>query len=53
VSRMPKGAVIVFDELNNRTWPGETLAVMETLGLTRLRIQRFNYEPHVSYAIIE
>lgn len=51
--RMPKGAVIVFDELNNRTWPGETLAVMETLGLPNLRIQRFTYEPHVSYAVIE
>lgn len=53
VPRMPKGAVIIFDELNNRTWPGETLAVMETLGLPRLRIQRFPYEPHVSYAVIE
>lgn len=53
VPRMPKGAVIVFDELNNRTWPGETKAVMEALGLPKLRIQRFTYEPHVSYAIVE
>lgn len=51
--RMPKGAVIIFDELNNRTWPGETMAVMETIGLARLRIQRLTYEPHVSYAVIE
>lgn len=53
VPRMPKGAVIVFDELNNRTWPGETQAVMETLGLPRLRIRRFAYEPFVSYAVVE
>lgn len=53
VPRMPRGAVIVFDELNNRTWPGETTAVMETLGLPRLRIRRFAYEPHVSYAVVE
>lgn len=53
VPRMPKGAVIIFDELNNRTWPGETKAVMEALGLPRLRIQRFTYEPHVSYAVLE
>lgn len=53
VPRMPKGAVIVFDELNNRTWPGETAAVMETLGLGRLRIKRMPFEPHVSYAVIE
>ena len=53
VPRMPKGAVLVFDELNNRTWPGETVAVMEALGLNKLRIQRFTYEPHVSYAVLE
>lgn len=53
VPRMPKGSIIVFDELNNRTWPGETLAVMEKLGLPSLRIQRFAYEPFVSYAVIE
>lgn len=53
VPRMPRGAVLVFDELNNRTWPGETVAVMEALGLNRLRIRRFPYEPHVSYAVIE
>jgi hypothetical protein len=53
VPRMPRGGVIVFDELNNRTWPGETRAVLECLGLNRLRIQRFPYEPHVSYAILE
>jgi hypothetical protein len=51
--RMPRGAVILFDELNNRTWPGETLAVMETLGLPRLRIKRFAFEPHLSYAVLE
>ncbi len=51
--RMPKGGVIVFDELNNRTWPGETRAVLERIGLSNLRIQRFTYEPHVSYAVLE
>lgn len=45
--------MIVFDELNNRTWPEEALAVMEALNLPRLRIQRFTYEPHVSYAVLE
>lgn len=53
VPRMPKGAVLVFDELNNRTWPGETTAVIQALGLNKLRIQRFAYEPHVSYAVLE
>jgi len=53
VPRMPRGAVIVFDELNNPAWPGETVAVEETLGIRNLRIQRFPFEPHVSYAVLE
>lgn len=53
VPRMPKGAVIIFDELNNDSWPGETRAVMDTLKLGSLRIQRFPFEPHISYAVIE
>ncbi len=53
VPRLPKGGIIVFDELNNRTWPGETRAVLESLGLSNLRIQRFTYEPFISYAVVE
>ena len=51
--RMPKGSVIVFDELNNRTWPGETAAVIAQIGLPKLRIQRMTYEPHISFAVLE
>jgi len=50
--RMPKGAVIIFDELNNATWPGETKAVLESLDINTLEIRRFEFEPHVSYAVI-
>jgi hypothetical protein len=53
VPRMPKGAVIVFDELNHAQWPGETLAVAETLGLGSLRLQRFPWEPSASFAVLE
>lgn len=51
--RMPKGAVIGFDELNQKQWPGETLAVMEEVGLRNLRIKRFPHTPALSYAVIE
>ena len=51
--RMPKGGIIVFDELNNRTWPGETLAVLHTIGLRGLRLERFPFEPHVSFAVLD
>jgi hypothetical protein len=50
--RMPKGAVLVFDELNEEAFPGETLAVMEMVKLGSLRVRRFDFEPRISYAII-
>lgn len=53
VPRMPKGGVIVFDELNHEVWPGETLAVMEAIGLSNLRLRRFPFGPTMSYAVIE
>jgi len=51
-ARIPKGGVIVFDELNEEAFPGETIAVMETLGISNLRIQRFCFEPRISYAVV-
>ena len=50
--RVPKGGVIVFDELNEEAFPGETIAVMEALPLKDLRIRRFDFEPRISYAVI-
>jgi len=51
--RMPKGAVIVFDELNDAAWPGETLAVLETVGLRNLRIERFPFTTQLSFAVLQ
>ena len=53
VPRMPKGAVIAFDELNLPTFPGETLAVLQELGLNKLRIQRPPFGTAISYAVLE
>lgn len=50
--RMPKGAVVVFDELNEEAFPGETLAAMEVLKLNEWRIRRFDFEPRISYAVV-
>lgn len=52
VPRMPKGAIVAFDELDNPQWPGETLAVMEELGLNSLELKRFHDDPYISYARI-
>lgn len=51
--RMPKGAVIAFDELAHPQWPGETMAVMEKIGLGRLRIERVPFDTTRSYAILD
>lgn len=50
--RMPRGAVLVFDELNEEAFPGETLAVLEMIDLNSLRVRRFDFEPRISYAVI-
>lgn len=51
--RMPKGAVIAFDELDNPQWPGETLAAMEEVGLGKLRLQRLPWDPYISFAVLD
>jgi hypothetical protein len=40
VPRMPAGAVIAFDESNVKEAPGETLAMVETIGIRNLRLRR-------------
>jgi hypothetical protein len=52
VPRMPKGAVLVFDELDNPIWPGETRAVLDTLGINNLQLRRFDWDPYMGYAIL-
>ena len=53
VPRMPRGAVLAFDELDNPIWPGETLAALEHLGIGRLRLQRLEWDPYIAYAVLE
>ena len=51
--RMPKGAVIAFDELNDAKLPGETRALLGALDLNRYRLESFPFEPHISWLTIE
>lgn len=53
IPRMPKGAIIAFDELNSKEWVGETKAVLETIGIRNLRIERFSFNTYMSYAILD
>lgn len=51
--RMPKGSIIAFDELDNPIWPGETQAILSTIGMNNLRIQRLEWDPYIGFAVIE
>jgi hypothetical protein len=53
VPRMPKGAVIAFDELDNPLWPGETLAMIEHFRGRPLRIERMEFDPYIGFAVID
>ena len=51
--RMPKGAIIAFDELDNPIWPGETMALLEILGINRLRLERVDFDPYIGFAVVD
>lgn len=50
--RMPKGAIVAFDELDNPLWPGETVAMLEVLEKYRLRVERLAFDPYIGFAEI-
>ena len=47
--RVPKGGIVAFDEVNNSEWPGETIALLEEMGLRHNRLECCNYEPNISF----
>ena len=53
IPRMPKGSVLAFDELNTKNFPGETLALMEVIGVPNLKLKKTMFDPYISYAIVE
>ena len=53
VPRMPRGAIVAFDELDNPKWPGETQAAVEFMSQHKLRLQRLEWDPYIAFAEIE
>lgn len=51
--RMPRGAIVAFDELDNPLWPGETLAMLETHARRPLRIERLEFDPYIGFAVLD
>lgn len=52
LSRMPKGSIIVFDELNHPGFPGETIALEEVVGIKNLELRKSPFQPYSAYAVI-
>jgi hypothetical protein len=52
VPRMPKGAIIAFDEINNANWPGETQALIEAMDLRHCELECSTIEPNMSWMVI-
>jgi hypothetical protein len=50
--RMKKGSVLAFDELDNPQWPGETIAMLEALVKCPIKLQRFEWDPYISFAVL-
>ena len=49
LDRMPKGALLVFDEFNCPFFPGETQAVNEVLGIRNLRLQKHPLQTYCAF----
>ena len=51
--RMPAGAIVAFDELDNPLWPGESLAMLEVNNERRLKLERLPFDPYIGFAVLE
>ncbi len=51
--RLYKGSILVFDELNHPKFPGETLALLETMGIRNLKLNSFHGATFSAWAILD
>lgn len=49
IKRMSKGSIIAFDQVNNPDWPGETVALLESINIQSYKLSCYSYEPNISY----
>ena len=50
--RLPKGAILIFEEVNQASWPGETAALFEVFSPSEISLDRLPYCPHNSWVKI-
>lgn len=51
--RMPRGSIIAFDEVGDSRWPGETLALLESLDIRNQMLQKIGFDIKISYVKID
>lgn len=52
--RVVKGGIIVFDEINEKHWKGESIAAFEYFGgFNQCKLQTFDFTPAISFMVIE
>ena len=49
IPHLTKGSILVFDELNDKNFPGETQAVQEVLGINNLGLKRFPFQTNCAW----
>jgi len=52
IKKVPKGGIICFDEINHQDYPGETSAVIETLGINNINLKRLDFSSMMSYSVV-
>lgn len=52
LSRIPKGGVVAFDELNHPSYPGETTAFLEVLNTNSIALKKLPFCSRISYFVI-
>ncbi|MEQ9412031.1 MAG: hypothetical protein RIK87_30245 [Fuerstiella sp.] len=50
--RLTQGSIVGFDELNHASFPGETVAVQEALGLGNIRLTRSPFSADECYFVV-
>ena len=50
---MPRGGIIAFDQLIHASYPGETTALLDSVGVGRLKLERFPWQPQICFAVLD
>ena len=51
--QVPKGGIVVFDELNHPDYPGETIALKEMQSISNTNLKRLPFAYMAAYSVIE